>query len=250
MTRDPYREIANSYDQFHGEFGEYDNLEVAFYKKLFLDHKITRVLDCACGTGQHLPLFQSLDCEVIGSDISTAMLKQARINLDRIGKEIDVAEIDYRTLPKHFNTKFDAVVCLTSSILHMPNESEFIRALQSMRNVLREDGLLILTQGTTDKQWNEKPRFILGPNNEQNSRVFVIDYKDEGATYNILDIKHLKGQSELKSWSVEYSKVFLQDDHEKLLKESGFSDVQFYGGYDFTPYSKQNSNRLISIAKY
>ncbi len=249
MTRDPYIEFANSYDQFHGEFGVYDDLEVAFYKKLFLDHNITSVLDCACGTGQHLPLFDSLGCEVVGSDVSAAMLKQAQINLERIGKKIDVLEIDYRNLSSYFNTKFDAVVCLTSSILHMPNESEFVRAIKSMGTVLKPGGLLILTQGTTDKQWKEKPRFILGANNEKLSRVFVIDYNGEGATYNIIDINHSKEQNELQTWSVEYNKIYLKDDHDELLKESGFSDNQFFGDYDFTTYDKRKSRRLISIAK-
>ncbi len=49
---------------------------------------------------------------------------------------------------------------------------------------------MILTQGTTDKQWKEKPRFILAVNRNDFSRVFVIDYLGWGARYNVLDILH------------------------------------------------------------
>jgi len=246
--KDSYSEIAYRYDQFHGEFGKYDSQTYEFFKKIFQDHNITSVLDCACGTGRHLPLFQSLGCEVIGSDASTEMLNRARVNLSTLGANIEVLEADYRNLPEHFNKKFDAVVCLTSSILHTPNDSEFLRALKSMKKVLNNGGLLILTQGTADKQWSEKPRFILGPSHEKSSRVFVIDYHENGATYNMLDIHHPNGQSSLQSWSITYNKVFLHDDHKKLLTESGFKDIQFYGDYDFVTYNKQTSKRLISTA--
>ena len=130
----------------------------------------------------------------------------------------------------------------------MPNDAEFLSALHSMKKILNKGGLLILTQGTTDKQWNEKPRFILGPSHDNASRVFVIDYDGEGATYNMLDLHHPKGQNSLQSWSITYKKVFLQDDHKNLLGASGFKDIRFYGDYDFSAYDKQTSNRLISTA--
>ena len=77
---------------------------------------------------------------------------------------------------------------------------------------------------------------------------FVIDYDGEGATYNMLDLHHPKGQNSLQSWSITYKKVFLQDDHKNLLGASGFKDIRFYGDYDFSAYDKQTSNRLISTA--
>ena len=71
---DPYADLAASYDLFHGRFGEYDAQETSFFRQLVADARIRRVLDCACGTGPHLPLFRSLDCEVVGSDISPALI--------------------------------------------------------------------------------------------------------------------------------------------------------------------------------
>jgi len=249
MADDPYRGLAERYDLFFGRFGEHDPQVVQFFRKLFDLHGVHAVLDCACGTGQDLHLLHSLGVEVFGSDISESMLAQAERNLAGSGVDVPLQKVDYRELPQHFHEPFDAVVCLGSSILHMPNEGEVLRALRSMRDVLRDGGILILTQGTTDKQWKEKPRFILAVSTSDFSRLFVIDYSDGGARYNILDIFHSEEGRGLKVWSIDYPQVLLKDDYERLLKESGFPQVDFYGSYSFDPYDKDASDHLIVIAR-
>jgi ubiquinone/menaquinone biosynthesis C-methylase UbiE len=249
MSQDFYAGIAERYDLFHGEFGKFDTVITDFFRHLFAEHRVESVLDCACGTGRHLPLFHSLGCEVIGSDISSAMLARAEQNLAEYDVDVSLHKVDYRELPAYFDRQFDAVMCLSSSILHMPNEAEVLRALESMHAVLRRGGILVLTQGTTDKQWREKPRFILALNDRDFTRLFVIDYLGRGARYNILDIHHTDEARDLEVWSVEYSRVYLMDDQERLLKASGFKVVDFYGSYDFEPYDKQSSNRLIAVAQ-
>jgi SAM-dependent methyltransferase len=249
MSHDPYEGFAGRYDLFYGEFGAHDPVVVDFFSRLFEQHRVHSVLDCACGTGRDLALFHSLGCQVVGSDISASMLAQAGRNLAGCGVDVPLHRVDYRELPRHLERRFDAVVCLSSSILHMPDEAEVLRAFGSMRQVLREGGILVLTQGTTDKQWGKKPRFILVVNTDDFSRVFVIDYLDQGARYNILDIFHGDETRDFKVWSVDYSHMLLQDDHERLLKESGFVNVDSYGSYQFDPYDAETSDRLIVVAR-
>jgi ubiquinone/menaquinone biosynthesis C-methylase UbiE len=222
---------------------------VEFFHRLFAENHGRKVLDCACGTGNDLHLFHSLGSEVIGSDVSDSMLAQARKNLRRSGLEVPLKKADYRELRRNFDEQFDAAVCLSTSILHMPNEREVLRALKSMRDVLREGGILILTQGTTDKMWKEKPRFILAVDRKDFSRLFVIDYSNQGARYNILDIFHGDEPGDFRVWSTEYPYVLLQDDQDRLLRASGFQTVSFYGSYHFDPYDKETSNLLIAVAR-
>jgi glycine/sarcosine N-methyltransferase len=249
MTHDLYEDFADRYDLFFARFSERDSAAVEFFRQLFAENQVRCVLDCACGTGHDLVLFHSLGCEVVGSDISESMLAQARKNLAERGLKVPLQKVDYRELPQHFNRQFDAVVCLSSSILHMPNEAEVLRAFRSMRGVLRDGGILVLTQGTTDKQWEEKPRFILAVNMKEFSRLFVIDYFDQGARYNILDIFHSEEARDFKVWSVDYPQMLLEDDQERLLTASGFGAVDFYGTYRFDPYDKEASDRLIAVAR-
>jgi len=249
MTQDLYESFADRYDLFFSQFGEHDPAVVEFHRRLFAENQVRSVLDCACGTGHDLVLFHSLGCQVVGSDISESMLAQARKNLAELGVKVPLQKADYRELPGHFDRPFDAVVCLSSSILHMPNESEVLRAFRSMGQVLRDGGILVLTQGTTDKQWAEKPRFILAVNTNEFSRLFVIDYFDRGARYHILDIFHSEGTRDFKVWSVDYPQMLLKDDQERLLKAAGFATVDFYGSYHFDPYDKETSELLIAVAR-
>jgi ubiquinone/menaquinone biosynthesis C-methylase UbiE len=248
MIEDPYEGFAERYDSFFGRFGEHDAVRVDFFGKLFAENRVHSVLDCACGTGHDVQLFHSLGCEVFGSDISESMLAQARKNLAECGVDVLLQKVDYRELHHYYDRKFDAVACLSTSIAEMPDESEVLRAFSSMREVLRDGGILVLTQGTTDKQWKEKPRFILAVNSNECSRVFVIDYFGQGARYNILDILHGERGRDLRVWSIDYANILLRDDQERLLTAAGFKDVDFYGSFHFEPYDKETSNHLIAVA--
>ncbi len=248
MAKDAYQGFAERYDLFHGEFGERKPNYRAFFQKVFVENNVHSVLDCACGTGHDLYLFYSLGCEVTGSDISASMLAKARKNLKGAGAGIPLHKIDYRSLHKHFKRKFDAVTCLSSSILHMPDKKEVIKVFLSMQRVLRENGILVITQGTTDKQWKIKPRFILNSSGNDFTRLFVIDYLERGARYNVVDILHDKQRPDLKVWTFEYSQILLKDDYFKLLQLAGYRKIRFYGSYKFEPYNKKESDILICVA--
>lgn len=246
---DPYAGFAGRYDRFRGAFGKHRADHRAFFQRIFADNGVRSVLDCACGTGHDLHLFASLGCAVTGSDISPAMLARAKVNLRAAGLSIPLRRADYRALHRHFKREFDAVVCLSSSMLHMENKKEVIRALLSMRLVLRERGMVIITQGTTDRQWGEKPRFILESSDKDLTRLFVIDYLQNGARYNVLDIIRERSIPELLVWSVEYKQMLLKGDYARLMSLAGYSNVQFYGSYGFEPYSKETSDVLICVAQ-
>ena len=248
MDNDLYHDFAERYDLFHGPFDKHDPTVVDFYRGLFTENGVQSVLDCACGAGRDLHLFHSLGYEVLGSDVSESMLAQAHKNLNGCDLRLPLAKVDYRELQGHYQRKFDAVVCLSSSILEMPDEVEVCKAFRSIRDVLRDGGVLVLTQGTTDRQWREKPRFILAVNTASFSRLFVIDYSHKGARYNVLDIYHGEDACRLKVWSNEYSQILLRDDYERLLKACGFRSVDFYGGYRFDAYDRETSNLLITVA--
>lgn len=245
---DRYADFAERYDLFYDHFGEHSPEVVDFFQTIFAQNGVRSVLDCACGTGRHLVLFRRLGLDVTGSDISPAMLARARKNLMEAGMDVPVGQADYRELLQHHDRRFDAVTCLSSSLLEMADEEEVLAALRSMRSVLEQTGVLIVSQGTTDKQWQEQPRFILAANREDFSRLMVIDYEGAGARYNVIDIFRGKDNRGLKVWSAHYHLMLLRDDLERLLREAGFSLVDFYGSYTLEPYDKASSDVLIAVA--
>lgn len=247
--RDAYEGFADRYDLFFGDFEAHGPRLIEFFKKVFEDNGVKRVLDCACGTGRHLYLFHKLGFEAVGSDISPAMLAVARRNLEDRNISIRLSRVDYRELPEHFDEKFDAIVCLTSAICEMPDSVQMLQAFKSMRQALRDRGILVLSQGTTDKQWAEKPRFILVEDNRDYTRLFAVDYLDKGARYNVVDIFHRGDEGEIETWGIDYPQMVFRDGQESLLKSAGFRGVEFYGSYSFEHYSKETSNHLITVAR-
>lgn len=250
MARDEYADFAERYDRFFGgRFDRHDARKISFFRNLFEQAGARRVLDCACGTGRDLHLLVGLGLDVTGSDISPAMLSRARRNLAEYDMDIPLVEADYRRLPATFAEPFDAVLCLSTSLAHMPTEHAMVTALRSMRGVLREGGLLVLSQGTTDRQWRERPRFIAAVSEPDFMRLFVIDYHDRGATYNILDLIPGSEAGDLQHWSTEYPLIPLRDDQEKLLREAGFGEAEFFGDWSGNPYDRERSGLLIAVAK-
>lgn len=248
MTEDPYADFAQRYDLFYQAFDEQPQDRVEFFRRVFAENDVKKLLDCACGTGRDLALFHRLGLEVAGSDISEAMLAVARRNLAKVGADIPLRQADYCELDRHFGRQFDAVVSLSSALLEVPDEAQMLKALSSMRAVLAEGGIVIISQGTTDKMWKERPRFIPVVNRADFSRIFVIDYTESGARYNVLDLFHDGSRTEFKVWTREYRRILFKADYERLLLDAGFKAVEFYGSYAGTPYDERASDLLICEA--
>lgn len=248
MIADPYTDFAKRYDRFFDDFSQHEPGYVAFFRSVFDKYDVHKVLDCACGTGHDLHLFKTLGYEVYGSDVSEAMLARAVENLSSHGLGVPLQKVDFRELPHHFNTRFDAVVCLSTSLPHLLEETQIIRALASMREVLRDNGILLLTQGMCDKQLKERPRYVPVINTRDFSRLFVLEYAEETLQIDILDLLHDEDENMFDVASVTY-RIILRDDYERLLRKAGFAEMHYYGNYLSEPYDKEHSNGLIVVAQ-
>jgi SAM-dependent methyltransferase len=241
---DLYAGFAARYDTFFEVEGD-PGAQVAFFDTIFKKHSVNRVLDCSCGTGEHLKMLSSLGLSLFGSDISPAMLAVAKEKMERLGLKIPLVKADFRSLPEHFPEPFDAILCLSTSLPHVETEEEMIRAIKSMHASLTDGGMLILTQGSSDRMMTEKPRFIPVVNNRDLSRAFVIDYHGRGMTFHVLDFIHTDQQTEFVSWSASYPYMPLEEDYRRMLAAGGFQKVHTYGGYDFSPYGETSEFLII-----
>lgn len=243
MTEDPFREFAAYYDRMIQE--EPDRVE--FFRTLFRKHGVKSVLDCACGTGNDLIMVHNFGLQVCGSDISKAMLAQARKKLTKHQIEIPLKHLDFRELPQHYDQRFEAVLCLTTSLPQLLEEREIGKALKSMREVLKPKGILVLTQGLTDVQLKTRVRFAPAVNTPEFSRIMVVDYYHEEYEVNVLDLGHTQDNDEFDVYGVRY-RILLRDDYERLLRKTGYSRIEFYGDWNFKRYDKEESELLIVVA--
>ncbi len=243
--KDLYEKFAYDYDEF-GAIEEYLGDEKTFFEVLFKEQKVTSVLDCACGTGQHLFMFSQMGLEVQGSDYSKSMLDIASKNLTKNSIDIPLFQCDFRYLEQKINDKFDAIVCLSTSLPHLHTDKDLVTALVSMRNRLKPNGILVITQGTTDYTLT-LPSIEVVVNQKDFSRVFVKEYGDEFLDIHVLDLFHSENRMESNQYDIQY-RILLQEDYRRLLTEAGFKDIKIYGDYDMNEYHKK-SWRLIVVAQ-
>ena len=249
MDTDPYERFAERYDWFYESFADHDPGKMEFFRELFARYQVKSVLDCACGTGRDLHLLRSLGCEVFGSDRSVAMLAQAERNLATHRANVPLDLVDYRELHLHYARDFDAVVCLSSSICEMPEQSDVVQAFASMRNVLRDGGILVVSSGISDMTWRQKPRFIPEVWKDDFLRLFVVDYIGDGARFNAIDLHRNSVLNRMESWAITYNRVYLRDDLDRALAAARFRKCTFYGDYLFEPYDRATSSMLVAVAE-
>lgn len=242
--KDIYEKLAYDYDEF-GAIENYLGDEKTFFKALSGRHNIKTVLDCACGTGQHLYMLSEMGLDVSGSDYSASMLDVARKNLQKHGKTIPLYQCDFRYLEQKHTGAFDAVICLSTALPHLHADEDLILALKSMKDRLNKNGILVLTQGTTHYTLS-LPSIEVVVNREDFSRIFIKENNDNFQTIHVLDLFHSTTRTESNQYDIVY-RILLDEDYKSLLTEAGFKDVQIYGDYDMSKYAKE-SPRLIVVA--
>ena len=241
MKKDAYLGIAETYDYMLFENTEREN----FFVKIFDQYNVKSVLDCACGTGKDVLFFNSLGYDVAGSDISDSMLAVAQKKIDENGSNIPLYKADYQFLENTFTGKFDAIVCLSNAI--NDTEADVTKALNSMKNVLSDRGIIIFDQGQTDMSMKNPPSYSLEVNDRDFSRLFTMDYKKDIVTIKIFDFVHAERLSDFKMNEFKF-KIRLYDDWEKILTAANLHG-EYYGNWDSTLYDKHSSKRLIVTAR-
>ena len=228
------------------------NAEIPFFQKIFEKHNVKTILDCACGTGQHVIKFSELGFEVMGCDISEDMIKKALQNAASSGKDVNFLQADFKDLAETFDKKFDCVVCWGNSLNHEPEEG-IKKALASMFSVLNDNGCLLIEIRNIPKLKKENERFIpmhyhKEPNGDVKLFVYVVDYHDDWATFNVISVIETDGKPKFEVNSSDYH-IISAGKLEELLTEAGFKDMQFYNDIEFNEFSSGQSDGIIIVAK-
>jgi SAM-dependent methyltransferase len=105
----------------------------------------TRVLDCACGTGQLAVGLASRGLDVTASDASPGMVRRTQELARESQVSIETAVATWDELPNHFAAaSFDVVFCVGNSLGHAEGAAGRASALASMARMLSTGGHLVL----------------------------------------------------------------------------------------------------------
>jgi SAM-dependent methyltransferase len=186
------------------------------------------VIDLACGTGTQALALARLGYEVLGIDLSPAMLSIARKKQanESVGVSVQWQEADMRTFL--VDRLVDVALCHHDSLNHLSNETELRATFLQVAQALKSGGLFLFDLNTLENFetfWNGSDTYegenyrlrttaSFNPDNHKAEVLFEVDeYLDDGT---------LISRSERVC-----EQYFHEAAVEKYLRAAGFQEIQW-----------------------
>ena len=247
--KDQYDDFATDYEWVFSDFvgtGEryYDNLQPTLAKL----RPSSRILDCACGTGIAALALARHGYKVAGTDASEGMVARAKQHATEEGVDVLFSVCAWDELPEQFGHEFDLTLCCGNSIGHCRDESEMIRSLRSIHEVIKPGGSLIVDTRNWEKLLAERIRFTnFGPRERNGKRCIPVyvwtfpETKDGPVLVEVVLPIEEDGEVSLRSYPIEYY-PFRAEELLNRMKAAGFVDVE-------TDYSPDNTGYEVTGQK-
>jgi len=197
--------------------------------------KNAHILDVACGRGRHAIYLNKLGYKVTGIDLSPN-------NID-FAKQYETSTLDFKVhdMCKPMNTTYDALVNLFTSFGYFENDEDNLRAIKTMKENLKDDGLGVIDFLNIHKT-------IKNLKKHEVKKIDGIEFKISKSIENSYIIKTIQFEDEGKSFEFEEKLKCLDlDTFKKYFQKAGLRLLKFYGDYSLNSYDKTNSDRLIMV---
>jgi len=161
-----YNKMSWLYNALYGEM-PIERLRQLDYVKnhsellLSYDKKHLSILDSACGNGVQATALALNGYQVTATDISSEMVKLTRESAKKHRVEINTAVKAWCELPATFKEQFNIVFCTGNSIVHSANADERKINWDSLVQVLKTQGTLVVETRNWDKIIMEDKRFTV-----------------------------------------------------------------------------------------
>lgn len=196
------------------------------------------VLDLACGKGRHSIFLNKLGLKVMGADLSSNSIAEAK---KQENDRLQFIVHDMRETIPH--AKFDFVVNLFTSFGYFDSREENLEVLLSIHEMLVKGGKLVIDFFNVEKVVKEMKAtetktvegidFHISKRFDGKHIYKNISFSDQGRSYHY----------------TERVQGLAPDDFFQLLQEAGFRVVQTFGDIELNPFDSQNSERFILIAE-
>lgn len=215
------------------------------------------ILEAMCGTGRVLIPLAEHGLEVVGLDISPAMVEVARAKLKARGiadrARVEIADIRTLQLPD----RFALAIIAMNSFMHLSDGEDQQAALLTLNEHLQPDGLLVIdlfnpdpheltadegvmvhAKSFTSSSGTHVQKWVLRRTDFANQTHYVEFIYDEIGTDRIV-------RRDVLPFTMRWMYQF---EMEYLLQQTGFVLEAVFGSYDLDEYTS-DSERLIVIAR-
>jgi glycine/sarcosine N-methyltransferase len=229
--------------------------EEPFFRMVFSDHRVRKVLDAACGTGRHAVAFARWGMRTAGADLSPAMIDRARQHARAAGVDVAWSVAAFGGLAAAFPADvgaFDAVTCLGNSLPHLSDDAALEAALADMARMLRPGGVLVVQNRNYDRVLADRMRFMpitaRGAPGDETLYIRITDFLGgDRLDFTIVTLRNAGG-----AWSCGAKttplRAVARATLERSLVRAGFASVDCFGSYDRAAFGAAGTGDLVAVA--
>lgn len=246
---DLYDNLADSYDMLIS-WKRRLRREKPFFKRIFKEFGVKRILDTACGTGMHAIAFHDWGYHVTGSDLNEKMVAKSLENAGDRG--IEFIHAGFTDMEK-VGGMYDAVTCLGNSLPHVLAEDDLRASLAAMYSAVLPGGVLIIHGNNYDRVMASKERFMPLARGKRGNKTYLFirffDFHDDDLlTFNVVTLENGSDEWQMHPDSSTH-KALTRGLLQRLLEEIGFINIAVFGGYPDQPFDPIESDNLIVTAQ-
>jgi glycine/sarcosine N-methyltransferase len=251
----------NMYDALSADYDRFVNWPARLAAEMpFLQQRLEaaggcRVLDAACGTGQHAIALARRGLSVSASELSAGMLARARANAAAAGVEVRFTQAGFGGMRRAFGQAgFDALVCLGNSLAHVADGAVLSTAVADFAACLVEGGLLILQNRNYDRVISLHERWLEPQGAAETGREWVFirfyDFEPDGSiTFHILTLYREKEANWRQAVSSTRLWPLRADELTAALHHAGFEILVSCGSVRGEPFNPATSPDLVIVAR-
>ncbi len=243
-----YTKLAKYYDLTH-YFRNYEQqaefLNSAIREYLPVAH---RILDIACGTGNHAIFMAKKGYDVTGVDLSQEMLNIAKQKIkNTTDLQVRFTYGDMRDLK--FGSEFDVVCCLGMSFMELRTYDEINSCLNSIKRAITPNGLFIFDVSNGWEMLSVETRKDFAEDAKTKVIWLSSGYIDKLKRTMHLDhtfIIQENNKTAIES-GVEELRMFFPDELQMLLTNANFKIEEMLGDRSLETPFKEDSPYIVMI---
>lgn len=238
-----YQQISKYYDLIFPAGDE----QVKFLKEV-AGNPPKAILDVACGTGEYSVGLAEQGYQVTAVDRDAKMLEGLKEKVKAKGCALDYLEADMSDMDKKLSSKFNLVFCIGNSLVHLENMQQIKEFLKKARNMLENDGSLVLQIINFDRIILREIKSLPTIENKTAGLSFerIYDYQKQNNAILFKTKLNVEGSSFENQVSLY---PLRQDELTEALYEAGFKKMKLFGDFNGNEFDKYNSFMLVLWAK-